>query len=173
MLAPFGVNDIVAVGTLVWNVYAAYAGGPEQFRNFSREILSLHVIARKVEDQLGILGSGATVRLPGFGGVASLSTNDGNDLKIVYDDLRTVMVELYDLLKRYHQSLASNTCNPIDQSTWGQEDLVGWRDKIRSGITLRNTFNGSLAKYVHHSLTYSDFRYMKIFLHRPTCIHTC
>ena len=61
----YGAGDIVAIGTLVWNVYSAYAGAPEQFRNFSQEILSLHVVVKKVEDQLGMSGSGRTVGVCG------------------------------------------------------------------------------------------------------------
>ena len=162
MPVPFviQVSDLI---NLVWNVYTAYAGAPEQFRSFSREILSLHVVVRKVEEQLGISGASGAVRQPSSGGVASLSTKDGNNLKIMYDDLRTIMEELHDLLKKY-QSLTSNRRNPIDRLGWGQEDLVGLRDKLRSSITLLNTYNGSLAKYVPSPLTYIGVENAKIFL---------
>ena len=155
MSLPFGAGDIVAVGTLIWKTYAAYADAPEQFQNFAREILSLHVVVRKVEDHMGISGSGRATQLPGPGGVANLSTKDRNDLKILYDDLRTIMAELDDLLKKY-QNLTSNRRNPIDRFRWGQEDLVGLRDKLRSSITLLNIYHGSLAKSVHPPLTYID-----------------
>ena len=41
MFLPFGlgISNILAVGTLVWNVYKAYEGAPEQFQNFSKKIL--------------------------------------------------------------------------------------------------------------------------------------
>ena len=162
----FGVGDTLAVGALVLNVYTAYKGAPEQFRDFSREILALHVVIRKVEEQLGISGSGGAVRQSSSGGVARLSTKDGEDLKILYDGLRTIMEEQYGLLQRY-QSLTSNRRNPIDRLRWGQEDLVGLRDKLRSSITLLNTFNGSLAKYVLSPLTFIDFQHAKMFLHLP------
>ena len=48
----FGIGDFLAVGKLVWSVYRAYADAPEKFRDISQEILSLHIIIQKVEDQL-------------------------------------------------------------------------------------------------------------------------
>ena len=135
----FAVGDFLAVGKLVRNVYSAYADAPEQFRNFSQEILSLHIVIRKVEDQLGITGSDASAS----GRVASLSTKDKEDLKILYNGLQNVMKELDDLLKQYRNLESSRS--PIDRWKWGQEDLVGLRDKIRSNITL---LTATLAKYV-------------------------
>ena len=151
----FGVGDFLAVGKLVWGVYSAYADAPEQFRNFSQEILAVHVVVRKVEDQLGISGfdgtasrgrassgaSGSGSQLPV---VATLSMKDRDDLKILYDGLEAIMKELDDLLRKY-KSLES-TRNPIDRFKWGQEDLVGLRDKIRSNITSLTAFNSTLAK---------------------------
>jgi len=143
----FGAGEIITVGTLVWNVYTAYASAPEQFRNFSQEILSLHVVIRKVEDHLGISGTGgqaAGSQLRDSGGVACLSTNDKNDLKILYDGLQMTMKELEDLLQKY-QSLTAKR-NFMHRLRWGQEDLVGLRDKLRSNIALLTAFNTTLAK---------------------------
>ena len=163
----FGVGDFIAFGTLVLKVYTAYESAPKQFQNFSKEILSLHVVVRQVEDQLSISGSGGTARLPGSRGIASLITKYNDDLKVLCDELRTIMEELDDLLKRY-QNLASNCRNPIGRFRWGQEDLVGLRERLRSGITLLNTINGGLAKYVLSNLTNTDFASVKIFLHLPS-----
>ena len=134
----FGVGDFLAVGKLVWGVYRAYADAPEQFRDFSQEILSLHIVIRQVEDELDISGSG---------GVPNLSTKAKNDLEILYDGLEGIMKELDDLLKKY-QDLSENHSISFDRLKWGQEDLVRLRDKLRSNLTLLITFNSSLAKYV-------------------------
>ena len=154
----FGVGDFLTVGKLVWDVYSAYADAPEQFRNFSQEILSLHIVIRKVEVQLGMSGSdghgmaSGSQRLgsgSGSGDAASppsLSSEDQNDLKTLYDGLQAIVKELDSLLKKY-KSLES-TSNPIDRLKWGQEDLDGLRERLRSNINLLTTFNASLAKYV-------------------------
>ena len=60
MSIGFGEGDFLTVGKLVWNVHSAYADAPEQFRNFSQEVLSLHIVIRNVEVQLRISGSGGT-----------------------------------------------------------------------------------------------------------------
>ena len=65
--------------------------------------------------------------LPASGGVATLSTKDKSDLKILYNGLQAIMKELHDLNK--YQNLVSIRRNPIDRLRWGQEDLVGLRDK--------------------------------------------
>ena len=57
------------------------------------------------------------------------------------------MKELDNLLKKY-KSLES-TCNLIDRLKWGQEDLAGLRDKIRTNISMLTAFNSTLTKYVH------------------------
>ena len=100
----FGVGDFLAAGKLVWNVYSAYTEAPELFRNFSQEILSLHIVLRKVEDQLHTLGSdGAASGSQSL----QLSTKDIDDLKILHDGLQAIMTELDELLKKYRSLEAS------------------------------------------------------------------
>ena len=146
----YGVGDFLAVGKLVWDVYRAYADAPAQFRDFSEEILALHVVVRKVEDQLGISGSNGVASGSQLPAVASLSTKDKDDLKILYDGLQAMMKELDDLLGKY-KSLKSSR-NPIDRFKWGQENMAGLKDKIRSNIIMLTAFNATLAKYVHLNL---------------------
>jgi len=96
----YGVGDFLAVGTLVWKVYRAYTDAPEQFRNSSQEFLSLHLVIQKVGDQLGISDTNGTASGSQLPVVASLSKKDEDDLKILYNGLKTIMQELDDLLKR-------------------------------------------------------------------------
>jgi len=136
----FGVGDFLAVGKLVWDVYRAYADAPEQFRNFSQEILSLHVVLGKVEEQLY--------------NTTTFSRQDTDNLRILYHGLKTTMEALDALLKKY-QRLSENRyrSRSFDRLKWGQEDFVGLREKLRSNITLLTAFNSSLAKYVPCCLT--------------------
>ena len=129
----FGVGDFLSVGKLVWDVYTAYTDAPEQFRNFSQEILSLHAVFEQLEDQLH-----KTI---------TFSTKQTQNLKTLYDGLTGIMEELYALLKKY-QSLSENPTVSFDRVKWGQEDLVELRERLRSNITLLTTFNASLAKCV-------------------------
>ena len=145
MSFEFGVGDFRAVGKLVWDVYRAYADAPEQFRNFSHEILALHAAMQKIEVQLGISDSDGWAasgsQLPAITHT-SLSTKDMDDLKILCNRLQAIMKELDDLLIKYHDLVSS--CNPMDRLKWGQEDLVGFRDKIRSNISMLTAFNASI-----------------------------
>jgi len=163
----FKVRDILAVGTLVRNVYTAYAGAPEQFQNLSQEVLSLHVAARKVEDQLGIsgyaetgVGSATVTRQPDSGGIGNLSRKDKDDLRMLYDGLQTLMKEMDDLLKKSQNSALHG--NPIDRLRCGQEDLAELRDKVRSNITLLTAFNMRLAECVLSLFTCAGFKPAKI-----------
>jgi len=117
------VGDFLGVGSLVWDAYVAYADA-EQFRNFSQDILSLHVVFAQVEDQLQNTPTG------------SLSTKDMDNLTILYHGLKTTMEELDTLLNKY------------------REDSVRLRDKLRSNLALLTTFHSSLAKYVYFSSPY-------------------
>ena len=129
----FGVGDFLSVGKLVWDVHSAYADAPEQFWNFSQEILSLHFMFAQLEDQLNKM--------------TTFSAKQTQNLKTLYDELTGIMEELDALLKKY-QSLLENPTISFDQVKWGQEDLVGLRERLRSNITLLTTFNASLAKCV-------------------------
>ncbi|RPB22047.1 hypothetical protein L211DRAFT_811319, partial [Terfezia boudieri ATCC MYA-4762] len=131
----FSVSDFLGVGTLVWNVYNAYRGAPEQFRNFSQEILSVHVVYKQIEDQL---------RNQGYGNNSStLSAKDMDDLKILHDGLQNIMRELDALLQKY-QSLTENHSVSFDRLRWGQEDLAGFRERIVMHVGLLTAFNTSL-----------------------------
>jgi len=142
----FGVGDFLAVSSLVWKVYKSYADAPEQFRNFSMEILSLHVVIKKVEQQLASTPSGAG--LPGSGSSAlRLNSKDTEDLKTLYEGLHTIVAEL-DALHAKYQSLESNPKISFDRLKWGKEDLAGLKESIHTNINLLTAFNASLAKCV-------------------------
>jgi len=149
----FGVGDFLAVGALVLNVYNAYADAPEQFRNFSKEILSLHVVIKKVEQQLGCTpGSDSyqagSAELPGSGSsTLRLNSRNTEDLKTLFDGLQAIVTELAVLHAKY-QSLASNPKISFDRLKWGKEDLSGLRVRIHTNISLLTAFNASLAKCV-------------------------
>jgi len=151
----FGVGDFGVVGALVLKVYNAYADAPGQFRNFSKEILSLHVVIKKVEQQLGCIpGSDAgSAALPGSGSsTLQLNSKDTEDLKTLYDGLQAIVTELGALHAKY-QSLASNPKISFDRLKWGKEDLSGLRERIQTNINLLTAFNASLAKFVVSLLT--------------------
>ena len=139
----YGVGDFLAVGKLLWDVYSAYAGAPEQFRNFSQEILSLHVVFKTVEDQLRNRGSGDNT--------LTLSAQATDDLKILHNGLQTIVTELDALLKKY-QSLKEDRSISFDRLKWGKEDLAEFRQRIIIHVGLLTAFNTSLTWCVNISI---------------------
>ena len=152
----FGAGDVLAVGKLVWDVYSAYADAPEQFCNFSHEILPLHIVVRKVEHQLGASGSDAIATGSQIPAVVSLSTKDSGDLKRLYDGLQAILKQLEELIQKYNNMSENHTIS-FDRLEWGQENLVALKDKIRSHITLFTAFSATLAKYVRLLLAFAPY----------------
>ena len=138
----FSIGDFLGVGTLVWNVYSAYAGAPEQSRNFSQEILSLHVVFKTVENQLLNQGFGNNTT-----SALNLSAKNTDNLKILHSGLQTIVTELDALLKKY-QSLTENRSISCDRLKWGKEDLAGFRERILMHVGLLTAFNTSLSWYL-------------------------
>ena len=134
-------------------MYSAYAGAPEQFRNFSQEILSLHVVVKTVEDQLRNRGP--------RNNTLTLSAKHTDDLKTLHDGLQTIIKELDALLKKY-QSLTEDRFISFDRLKWGQEDLVGLRERILMHVGLLTAFNTSITWYVHVRL---PFRFLIMTLY--------
>jgi len=134
----------VGVGTLVWTVYSAYTSAPEQFCSFSQEILSLHIVFKKVEDQL---------RNQGFrNSNLTLSTKDKDDLKNLHGGLQSVIKELDARLNKY-RSLPENHSVWFDRLRWGQEDLAEFRERIVMHVCLLTAFNTSVLWYVHQIIS--------------------
>jgi len=132
------VGDVLAVGAFVWKVYNAYVDAPaQQFHDFSKEILALHVVVKNVEQQLCTLAEA--------GGASSLTSKDREDLEALCDGLEIIVTELDALLIKY-QSLTSNPQISFDRLKRGKEDLARLRKRIHTTISLLTAFNANLAK---------------------------
>ena len=138
----FGVSiaRFRASGTMVLERYDAYASGPEPFRNFSQEILSLYIELKIAEDQLHSQGSGNDS--------LTLSAKATDDLTVLHDGLQAIMKELDALLQDYH-SLTENHGISFDRF---QEDLSALRAKILTHVGLLTAFNASPMLYVNPHL---------------------
>ena len=133
------LSNFQGVSTLLLNLYNSYTNAPEQFRNLSQEILSLHVVYKQIETQLYNQELGNNT--------LTLSAKEADDLKVLHDGLQTIMKELDDLLKQY-QSLTESRSISIDRIRWGQVDLAGLRQRILIHACLLTAFNTSLLWYV-------------------------
>ncbi|KAF8421368.1 hypothetical protein EV426DRAFT_197025 [Tirmania nivea] len=131
----FGVGDFIAVAKLAWGVYTAYSAckdAPEDFRNISDEIKSLHILIDMHKDifQDKTLSSDQETRLQG---ILEGCTN-------VLEDLDKLRIKYMSL-----GSTQGSSSHAIDRIKWSQENIAGLRGRLTSNTTLLNTFITSCA----------------------------
>ncbi|RPB18679.1 hypothetical protein L211DRAFT_796001 [Terfezia boudieri ATCC MYA-4762] len=120
----FGIGDFLAVSNLVLKVYNEYKDAPENFRNLSNEIKSLHIIIDgQFQDK-------------------TLNPNEEMQLQEILQGCTNVLEDL-DKLRIKYMSLGSapgSSAQAIDRIKWIQEDIVELRARLTSNTTLLNTF---------------------------------
>ena len=123
----YGVGDFIAVSKLAWDVYNAYKDAPEDFRNISDEIKSLHIIVErnKVKFQDKTLTSDEQVQLRD---ILQGCTNVLGDL----DKLHTKYMKL--------GSAQGSSSQVVDRIKWTQENIGELRLRLTSNTTLLNSF---------------------------------
>jgi len=134
----FGVGDFLAVSQLAVRVYNAYKGAPDDFRNISDEINSLHNVVNKVQGQ--------------FEG-SKPDLEDQERLKEVLQGCQNVLKDLDELLVRYgtmNSDPGLGVGRAVDRVKWGQENITGLRMRLTSNTTLLNTF---ISRYVQDFLS--------------------
>jgi len=129
-----GVGDILAISKLAWDVYNSYKDAPNDFRNISGEIKSLHIIVNS--DNLK-----AIFQDP------KLALEEREGLREILQGCTNVLEDLDKLLIKY-KSLGSpqgSRSRAIDRAKWGQEGIAEQRARLISNTILLNTF---VTKYV-------------------------
>ena len=123
----YGVGDFIAVSKLAWDVYIAYKDAPEDFRNISDEIKSLHIIVErnkvKFQDK-------------------TLTPDEQAQLRDILQGCTNVLEDL-DRLRTKYMRLASaqgSNSQAIDRIKWTQENIPELRARLTSNTTLLNTF---------------------------------
>ncbi|KAF8435887.1 ankyrin repeat-containing domain protein [Terfezia claveryi] len=127
MSLGFGIGDIIAVSRLALDVYSAYKDAPEDFRNISHEIKSLHIIVDKHKDEFRD---------------KILNLDEERQLREILQGCTNVLEDL-DKLRIKYMSLGSaqgSSAQAIDRIKWGQENIVELRARLTSNTTLLNTF---------------------------------
>lgn len=138
----FGVGDFLTVSQLALRVYSAYKGAPDELRNISDEINSLHDVVNKVQSQ--------------FEG-SSPGPEDKEKLKKVLQGCQNVLKDLDELLVKYEAMTSDTNKNGlgvgrvVDRVKWGQENITELRARLTSNTTLLNTF---ISRYVRDFLSY-------------------
>ena len=131
----YGVGDVVAIGTLAWNVYQSCKKAPESFGEISSEVLSLHVVLKEAEETLS---------------AQCIPPEKREQLKAVGDGCRCILEELEKLIKKY-ESLGRQSKRTWDRMRFGAEDISGLRLRLTSNTGLLNGLLTALIRSVHVS----------------------
>lgn len=123
----YGVGDILGVSKLAWDVYISYKDAPEDFRNISDEIKSLHIIIDRYKDRFQD---------------KTLTSDEEIQLREILQGCTNVLGDLDKLQIKYMSfgSAQSSSSQAIHRIRWGQENITQLRARLTSNITLLNTF---------------------------------
>jgi hypothetical protein len=124
MSVGFSVGDILAVGTLAWQVYKSCKNAPNSFKNISDEVLSLHAVLKESEEVLE---------------VQSLSSGQQRRLETVLKGCNGVLVDLQCAVDRY-ESLGTKSKRTWDRLGWVQQPIVEMRARLTANILLLSAF---------------------------------
>ena len=123
----FGVGDFIAVSKLALDVYTAYKDAPDDFRNISDEIKSLHIIIDRSKDKFQH---------------KSLNSDEQVQLRGILQGCTNVLEDL-DKLHIKYMSLGSaqgSSSRAIDRIKWSQENIAELRARLTSNTTLLSAF---------------------------------
>lgn len=120
----FSLGDFVILSQIAWNLYKACKDAPEEFKNVSQEVLSLHAVLKEVEETYSDV---------------TISAAQQSRLKIFEDGCRGVLEDLQKILDKYN-SLGSNTKRTWDRLGWGSKDIAKLRSRLTSNTVLLTTF---------------------------------
>ena len=121
----FGVGDVLVVGQLAWRVYQGCKSAPEEFKDISSEVKSLHAVLTEVEGTVS-----SRINLP--------STTQ-ESLKTVFDGCRDVLEHLQSLAENYksHGGVGDRTKRAQNVVAWtALEDTTNLRLRLTSNTTL-------------------------------------
>jgi len=123
----YGIGDFIAVSKLAWDVYNAYKDAPEDFRNISDEIKSLHIIIDRHKDKFQD---------------KTLTSDEQSQLREILQGCTNVLENLDKLRTKYMRlgSDQGSSSQAIDRIKWTQESIAELRARLTSNITLLNTF---------------------------------
>ena len=125
MSLGYGVGDIMAISGLAVKVYTAYKDAPEDYRNISDEVKSLHIIINKAARHLES---------------TSLSNSNRQEGQEVLQGCQNVLEDLDSLIVKYNSLASPNTSQVLQRIKLGTEDIATLRVRLISNTTLLNGF---------------------------------
>ena len=123
----YGVGDILAISALALKVVTAYKDAPEDYRNISDEVESLHIIINKAAKHFES---------------TTLSDNSRQEGQKVLKGCKNVLEDLDTLIEKYNSlaSASKSTSQVLKRIKLGTEDIATLRVRLISNTTLLNGF---------------------------------
>ena len=121
----YGVGDIIVISGLALKVYTAYKDAPDDYRNISDEVTSLHIIINEAA-----LHFGST----------TLSKKKQQGVEELLEGCQNVLKDLDALFEKYNTLASANTSQVFRRIKLGTEDIVTLRARLTSHTTLLNSF---------------------------------
>ena len=120
-----GVGDIMAISGLAVKVYTAYKDAPDNYRNISDEVKSLHIIISNAAQHFNS---------------TALSDNKRREGQEILKGCQHVLEDLDALITKYNSLASASTSQVIQRIKLGAEDIATLRARLTSNITLLNGF---------------------------------
>lgn len=139
VVPPFGAGDIVAVGTLAWNVYKSCKDAPDSFKDISNEVLSLHAVLKEADETI--------FKSP-------LPPQSQARLKTIYEGCQSVLSDLQALVDKY-ENLGTQSKWTWDRMKWGTENVAEIRSRLVSNTTFLTAYirwESSIFKHLESQL---------------------
>ena len=121
----YGVGDIMAISGLAVKVFTAYKDAPDDYRNISDEVQSLHIIINKAARHFES---------------AMLSENNRQKGQKVLEGCQNVLEDLDSLIVKYNGLDSASASRVFQRIKLGAEDIATLRARLTSNTTLLNGF---------------------------------
>jgi len=121
----YGVGGFIAVSKLAWDVYTAYKDAPEDFRNISDEIKSLHIIVDRHKDNFQD---------------KTLTSDEQVQLREILQGCTNVLDDKFHIKFIRLGSDQGSSSQAINRIKWTQENIAELRAWLTSNTMLLNTF---------------------------------
>ena len=119
------MGDIMAVSRLALKVYSAYKDAPDDYRNISDEVNSLHIIINKAARHFES---------------NTLSNKTQEEGKEVLEGCHNVLKDLDALIEKYNALASTDRSQVFRRIKFGKEDIVTLRARLTSNTILLNSF---------------------------------
>ena len=135
-----GVGDFIAVGSLALRLYVSYREGPNDYRELTRELLSLHTTLEQLrsdtEDSDSILARCSPKKLSKLEGIVGRCSE--------------ALLELDDICNKYIRLEGVKKRDCWKRLKFGKENIDGIRHNLGMHLRTIQLFLTSVTQYASH-----------------------